>query len=568
MTTETRQFGMHANLLYDVITKQAGTLQKAILEGVMNGVDAEATRIAITLTPDRLVIEDNGKGFANRSEIDFFETFGKPHEEGDATYGRFRMGRGQMFAFGKNFWSSNTFRMEVDIKGRGTEYDLREVSEKHPGCRIEIDLYEALLPSEIEDIRRSMRSWVAYVDVPVELDGVVISADPAYEKWTVETDDAYYNISPTKANLAIYNLGVLVMEVHSGRFGVGGKIVSKERLDVNFARNDVTSSCPVFARIKSELKKHSDKETTKTRKLTDAQRHYICEQIAAGTMTEDDMKKSVLSDVEGRKVTLENISRTLANCNNTLIVAKKGDRFAIRVKQQNMAFCMATETMESLGCDNATEVIKTLHDALGKIKITGYNWKISNLLRLLETTKPAELEDYRHLVTSEYEPLDKNKLPKNRRILLAAVNKASAYVADELGVRRRAMMPGQSDIAHAWTDGETMIWIETRQLALLGQGYKGCARIAGLLAHEYLHSGPDTETHEHDQEFYERFHEAILETNLIGRAADSMMAEMASAARKDNRSPTNPVLKFEDLTETLERANDDPKGKLIPVTSE
>ena len=52
LVSERRRFGMHQNLLYDVILRQAGTLQKAVLEGVMNGVDARATRIDIQITKD------------------------------------------------------------------------------------------------------------------------------------------------------------------------------------------------------------------------------------------------------------------------------------------------------------------------------------------------------------------------------------------------------------------------------------------------------------------------------------------------------------------------------------
>jgi len=37
-----KQFGMHPKLLMDVIQRQAGTLEKAILEGTMNGIEAQA----------------------------------------------------------------------------------------------------------------------------------------------------------------------------------------------------------------------------------------------------------------------------------------------------------------------------------------------------------------------------------------------------------------------------------------------------------------------------------------------------------------------------------------------
>jgi len=38
---EQRKFQMHEKLLLDVIKRQAGTLQKAVLEGVMNSEDLQ-----------------------------------------------------------------------------------------------------------------------------------------------------------------------------------------------------------------------------------------------------------------------------------------------------------------------------------------------------------------------------------------------------------------------------------------------------------------------------------------------------------------------------------------------
>ena len=159
MASETRRFGMHQNLLYDVILRQAGTLQKAILEGVMNAIDAGATECAVTLDTHSFSLEDNGHGFQSRREIeDFFEMFGTPHQEGDATYGRFRMGRGQMMAFGRNTWRSRIFEMRVDIKGSGLDYELFEhADDDFAGTRIEVDLYDPIIPSDLERIKAELQ---------------------------------------------------------------------------------------------------------------------------------------------------------------------------------------------------------------------------------------------------------------------------------------------------------------------------------------------------------------------------------------------------------------------------
>ncbi len=58
--SETRSFKMHHQLLRSVIQRQAGTLSKAILEGVMNAVDAEASKIDIVLKRNEVRISDDG----------------------------------------------------------------------------------------------------------------------------------------------------------------------------------------------------------------------------------------------------------------------------------------------------------------------------------------------------------------------------------------------------------------------------------------------------------------------------------------------------------------------------
>jgi len=94
---EDRRFQMNEKLLIDTIKRQAGTLAKAILEGVMNAVDAKATECRIALSETDLEVVDNGKGMSADEVRRLFEVFGAPHtpEEGKV-YGTFRMGRGQL----------------------------------------------------------------------------------------------------------------------------------------------------------------------------------------------------------------------------------------------------------------------------------------------------------------------------------------------------------------------------------------------------------------------------------------------------------------------------------------
>ena len=143
-----RRFKMDEKLLFDTIQRQAGTLEKANVEGVMNSIEAGATLVIVGLDisgPTAIMtITDDGKGFRDQQEIeDFFETFGKPHSENEKViWKQFRMGRGQMFAYGKNTWRTGNFRMVVDIKEWGLNYEFEDDLPYHDGCEITIELYD------------------------------------------------------------------------------------------------------------------------------------------------------------------------------------------------------------------------------------------------------------------------------------------------------------------------------------------------------------------------------------------------------------------------------------------
>ena len=69
MTAEFHNFEMDGNLLLNVIKRQAGSLHKAVLEGVMNGIEAGASALNMRYDPDKghgqLIISDDGRGIAD-----------------------------------------------------------------------------------------------------------------------------------------------------------------------------------------------------------------------------------------------------------------------------------------------------------------------------------------------------------------------------------------------------------------------------------------------------------------------------------------------------------------------
>ena len=56
----TNQFKATQGLLNDTMRKQSGVLEKALLEAVMNGVDAGASNFDVTVESNLVTISDDG----------------------------------------------------------------------------------------------------------------------------------------------------------------------------------------------------------------------------------------------------------------------------------------------------------------------------------------------------------------------------------------------------------------------------------------------------------------------------------------------------------------------------
>lgn len=255
MSKQRRSLKMHRKLLLDVIGRQAGSLDKAILEGVMNAVEAMAEaklakpRVDIEFSeaaegkPAHLRISDKGKGIRDEAEIEaFFETFGTPHTESEtAIWKQFRMGRGQLFNFGVNRWRTATFNLTVDVANWGLDYEFENDLEFVQGCVIDIDLYKNPVGngySSAEALKAAVKKQIEFMAVPVFFNGERLSTDPATLTWDDEDEYAYY-LWARGANLTVFNLGALCKTIPASDAGVTGVVVSKQQLKINFARNDI-----------------------------------------------------------------------------------------------------------------------------------------------------------------------------------------------------------------------------------------------------------------------------------------------------------------------------------------
>lgn len=517
MSKEKRQFRMHPKLLLDVIQRQAGTLAKAILEGIMNAVDAAATQVTVTCDAETVTITDDGTGFKDRKAIEeFFETFGQPHEEAEnKRFGTFRMGRGQLFAFGHNSWRTGTFSMVVDVAKNGSAYDLDSKLPVVAGCTIQIRLYKPLGIVSQREVEDDIARMVKWLSMPVIFNGKQLSKDPAEGKWDDEDEYAYYKFRESNS-LDVYNLGVLAEPVYSSKTGCGGMVVSKQQLRLNFARNSVMSDCPIYAQIKRKLDSRAAKDRGKAT-LTSGQRDHAAKQFLGELITVKEMTGLALfTDVTGRHWKYDGMRNQAHKFRRKITVAPKGDQRGDVLQQQKLAFVLAQETLERFGCETYAEFDKKV---MSKLQPSWQGpWAYTPLEEIAES-----IDDNCTLIPEK-------EWSSAEQATLATITAGvwDVYYANKdsvqlrTGPRRILLGDGPGT---AWTDGVSYIAFTRKALAEFGTTIGGWVRIARVLLHELCHDEVTNGEHGHTPEFYEAFHNdedtmAIFVTKAIATYPD------------------------------------------------
>lgn len=545
---EVRQFKMHPDLLYSVIKSQAGTHEKAFLEAVMNAVDAGATQCTITLDENGYHIIDDGKGFASRQEIEeFFETFGTPHKEGDATYGKFRMGRGQLFAFSRTVWRSNTFSMDVCIKTRGLNYHLEDDLEQVNGCQIKGIWHDKLKGSEILNITKELKILVKFMQIPVFFNGERISLVIEEQKWDQQTDDAYIKLSDNGGKLSVYNMGALVKHYHASQFGTGGIIVSKTQLAVNFARNDILiSECKVWKRIAAKMNEHMGIQMKKKPTLNNEERIAMVNGLLEGQyQLSTILNKGVLQDISGRKPTL----KTLLSAERLSISSEwKHRKLEEKINDKGMSLVLDKCILERFMVNSLEEFVSKIQSLIKENNLAydaqwkqGKYYNNSGLNKIYHDFNPQiiPIESLHNSFNDSYTVKDAKELNKKEKAILRAVRQVNENVCHMLNyhfyrfkiqneltgetkkLSTRVIEVGESDVAKGWTDGQTYIALHSKQLCEANAHH-----LLFLLIHEYCHHDCTHQTHSHDEEFMTLFH------NLMIYEYDSFASICASLQRQ------------------------------------
>ena len=268
-----KTFNVHPAIIKSIILEQAGDPVKALAELVMNSIDAGATAIHLNVNSKGFEISDDGVGFPTKEHIiNFFGAFGTPHKEGDAVYGKFRIGRSQCMGYASTIWHSNEFKMEVDLNVspeiESYGYTLSEVEESFKGCKITGVFYEPIdlevddfsdksiiSPYNISNPVEALRVMVKYLEVPVYINGKKANIDVNNLLPMSKTKHGLFflqkAISSKGLCVNIYNKGVYAFTIDS--YSLTGDVVSLSSLDLNMARNEAKTTCSATRSIKNKI---------------------------------------------------------------------------------------------------------------------------------------------------------------------------------------------------------------------------------------------------------------------------------------------------------------------------
>lgn len=533
---ETRTLRPDHMLIKHAIYSQAGSLTKALLELLMNAVDAAADYVDVTLSTTTFKVNDNGRGFVSREEIEqFFEVLGCEHNDDEhaqnRTYGRFGVGRAQCFAHGRINYRSATFSMTVDVENHGLDYRLETGLESMEGCVVTGALYTEMKPSEREHTLRDLTRMVKYMPIPVRIDGKQVNTPPSRCRWDAEDENAYYKFNES-GDLKVFNQGAFVTEFGANRIGTGGVIVSKVPLMLNVARNDILiTQCKVWPQITKKVREFAkqDIDTRKTR-MNEAQRQFLAMRLADGEAKFSEYVREgfkIITDVTGRHHNLDFFNRW-----QPFAVAPKANHSVGEILQKNgIANVLSPITLHRFGVESAEELKELLS---ARLRAEGSELH-SKFVAFEELAKHIS-DESRLVADKDLKPVEKAALTALRRANSMFPSLYRRATGEECG--HRVLKAGVSQTRLAWTDGQSYVVIERSMLNLANKGFSGFTRIVNILCHEYCHSAADLESHGHDQRFYEKFESIATCTdsmNLGGIAEAAMrghVAELKKAGQK------------------------------------
>ncbi len=532
------EFEVDKNIIKDLIHSQNGTIATAIRELVMNGIDAGSESLNIIISKKYFEIQDFGRGFKDKDEImRFFKTFGTPHQEGDAEYGRFRIGRGQIMAFAKSSWYSKNFVMTTDINSGKQGFELIEDADYIDGCKVYGEFYEDLRDYDLKNVVISLREYVKYADYDIRLNNIPINQN-SNAKWTYEDDLVKVLIEPKGTHgLNLYSKGILVKQLHQYTYGFSADVVTKKTLQLNMARNEINENDEVWQHVhkilRAEMRKRRNKNLNEFERLALIDQFINCE-----IEFEDIFKLPLIADSRGKKFSIYNL---LSKKTGWSFATDKDKKIADGLNTTRTAFVMLDRELDNWGVNNIQSFIDLFVTSIQEsFSSQGqFRWFYNKF-------KSVRIIDF-NLIKNNYNPVNthykNSELTKIQQLQRNTLQYLSKNMANRLSrirgedIRERKIIIGKSDTSIAWTDSTTYIAFNKDILKYFNSGISGLAYLSNVMLHEFTHLGGSISDHDHDFNFYEQFHDSVLvpslKYELIGNSITSLQTKYESELEKN-----------------------------------
>lgn len=568
------KFKLHASYLIETIKRQSSGLPKALTELIMNSIDAGATRVDITLEElasknYKFSVSDNGKGFTKTDIMNYFRYFGSPHEEHDAYFGCFRLGRGQIFAIADTVWRSNSYVFTVDIEKPLTEknpndlfFELNRTNVKTKGCFIQgttycnrVHVYEE---HSLEDVIEEVTKICRYVPIPVYVNTKRISADLNAEfKRTdvicMEDEYAYYIFDNTLNESTLYNRGVRVKFGRIKGFVLEANIITKNQLSLTHSRNEVLDDCPIYNSILRQAQVHNEailsNKSDKLKVDDEFITRFIISQVVNNTTNEID--KDVLTEiVKYRFLTTNTLSKV------SLLELMHKQKVSVRWESDSALICEKIEREENTFFIVKSDVLYNIYSqlqshygyeiqvdelwwmVLNEFKKVLINYWISTQIKTNTNVIPVGSLEYAYFdvdddkYRTKYTPLNsKNQVKQfttEQRQLLNLADLANCLIIESGYFKKvRKLCLGSTDDPHvlAWTNGEDYICVNQNAVSLMNNL---ALKLFFTLIHEYCHENEFDRYHYHDEVFYQTYHDATHSSLIITALLGFQKAQLES----------------------------------------
>ena len=465
-------------------------------------------------------VVDDGGGFESKEAIQAnFKMFGKEHTVGDARYGRFRIGRGQIMSLARTAWRSGPFQMQTDVRGAGKlGYHFTEDNEYQPGCSVTGEWYTSLASYELRHEVEQLARYVRYAPVPVIINNNHVNVT-TNDSWDFEDDKIKVRFGKKGSHgLYLYSDGILVKELGYTRYGMAADVVTKSALSLNMARNEISDEDPLWLHVHSVLRAEIRRRTKSAGRLSEGERFALIELVLCEEIDFDDFfDLPLIQDCRGRNTTLHKALKRLvpwSACTETQ--ARDAEAASI----QGSAFVLPEGELNAWRVSSVQELLDVFVAAALRTEAqTSRYWvrELYNVTVLPFSTIQAGLDSSKiHLKPSELTALERAQ----RNALQQTANNMGKRIGKLLGeqVSKRKLIIGEGG-ASAWTDSSTYIAVERKQLGLFDNGPAGLLQLCLILIHEFTHDEGSVATNEHELEFYERFHDTVL----TGRASQEVV---------------------------------------------